>query len=99
MQLTSAFVCTELIAFMCSVPPAWQVMQRSLTSLAETFWKVKILVTSPPPATCAAPGPWQPSQPWCAGPPLVSSVVFQCGLFSQLLYASSWQALQVSDPT
>ena len=28
-------VCSELTAFMCSVPPAWQVRQRSLISLVE----------------------------------------------------------------
>jgi hypothetical protein len=44
-----------------------------------------ILVLSPPPATWSAPGPWQPSQPWCEGPAFVSRVVFQCGVFSQLL--------------
>jgi len=44
---------------------------------------VYILVLSPPPATCSAPGPWQPSQPWCEGS--LFSVVFQCGVFSQAL--------------
>jgi len=29
------------------------------------------------------PGPWQPSQPWCAGS--LFRVVFQCGVFSQAL--------------
>ena len=30
-------------AFICWVPPAWQVKQRSLISFVEAFWKVKIL--------------------------------------------------------
>src|SRR5580658_2560359 len=59
---------------------------------------MKILVMSPPPATCAPPGPWQLSQPCREGPPFVSKVVFQCAVFSQLLYSSAWQVLQVSDP-
>jgi hypothetical protein len=51
MQLTSFFVWSELMAFMCSVPLAWQVMHRSLISFAEAFLNVKIFVTSPAPAT------------------------------------------------
>ena len=68
MQLTSFFIWTELMAFMCCVPPAWQFMQRALISFADASLKVKILVLSPPPATWAFPGPWQPSQPCHAGP-------------------------------
>jgi hypothetical protein len=63
MQLTWFCVWIELMAFKCCVPPAWQFMQRALMSFVEAFLNVKILLTSPLPATWSAPGPWQPSQP------------------------------------
>src|SRR5580704_13268323 len=104
MQLTSFFKCTELMAFMCCVPPAWQSRQRALISCADAPLKLKILVLSPPPSTWAFPGPWQLSQPCHSGPFFVSKVVTKCGEFSKcwkksLDGMSAWQVLQVSEPT
>src|SRR5215472_12963091 len=57
--------------------------------------KLMILLTSPPPSTCADPGPWQDSQP-CPS----CRVVLKCGVRSNLfVYRSSWHVLQVSLPT
>src|SRR6476660_2150001 len=54
-----------------------------------------ILLVSPPPSTCADPGPWQDSQP-CPS----FRVVLKCGVRSNLfVYRSSWHVLQVSLPT
>src|SRR5271167_4565576 len=81
----------------CSGFDSWQARQRLVMASGFAPVNVYILVLSPPPSTCAAPGPWQPSQPWCEGS--LFNVVFQCGVFSQALYTSSWQVLQVSAPT
>jgi hypothetical protein len=78
---------------LCSVP--WQLRHRALVSWRERFLKLMILVTSPPPSTCACPGPWHDSQP-CPFP----SVVLKCGVFLKLCsYTGSWHVLQVSLPT
>src|ERR1700751_4220496 len=84
------------MAFMCWVPPAWQLMQRALISFAEWSLKMKSSVLLLGPSTCAAAGPWQPWQPILAGSPAFSRVVFQCGDFSHPVYSSSWQVLQAS---
>src|SRR5580658_646549 len=104
MQLTSFLACSELMAFMCCEPPAWQSRHRAFTSLAEAVSNLKILVLSPPPSTWALPGPWQLSQPCHSGPFFVSSVVTKCGEFSKcwkksLDGMSAWQVLHVSEPT
>ena len=61
--------------------------------------KVKILVLSPPPSTCADPGPWHDSQPRAPWVILDSCVVIQCGDDSNPLYSSSWHPWQVVAPT
>src|SRR5581483_11445282 len=43
--------------------PAWQDRQDSEISFGDLPVKLMILVLSPPPSTCALPGPWQDSQP------------------------------------
>src|ERR1700722_1196198 len=63
-QLTSFLACSELIAFMCCVPPAWQPRQRASISFAEAFSKRKSLDVSVGSATWLAGGPWQSSQPF-----------------------------------
>jgi len=99
MQETSFFACSESIAAMCSEPDAWHVKQRALMSFAEAFSKRKSFEVSVGSAMWLAAAPWHASHPCLEGPPRVSSVVFQCGLFSQLEYSSAWQTLQGSDPT
>src|SRR3984957_19169725 len=83
-QLTSFLACSELIAFMCCVPPAWQPRQRASISFAEVFSKRKSLDVSVGSATWLAAAPWQSSQPCLAIPPSLY-VCFQCELFSQPL--------------
>ena len=60
MQLTLALACGERSKLGCA--PAWQLRHFSSTSLAEALAGLKILVMSPPPATCSLPAPWQFSQ-------------------------------------
>src|SRR5690349_9957989 len=104
MQETPFCACCERAKLLCSAPYWWQPRQRALMSAAEAFLKAKILVLSPPPSTCALPGPWQASQPCHSGPFLVSSVVTKWGEFSYVLKKPSlgmfsWQVLHVSVPT
>src|SRR5579875_3214487 len=54
MQLTPFSAWTEFSAFIWCGPPAWQVMQRSSSSLTDRVENLTILVGSPPAATCAA---------------------------------------------
>ena len=48
---------------LCSWLFWWHRRQRELVSAGEASLKVKIFVLSPPPSTCAFPGPWHASQP------------------------------------
>ena len=48
---------SELMAFMCCGPPAWQVRQRSLISFVETFSNKNSVEVSAGSATWAAPAP------------------------------------------
>jgi len=58
---------------------------------------LKIFVTSPPPSTCAFPGPWHPSQVMPVFPCI--SAIFVCGFDANPFTASSWQVAHVSCPT
>ena len=54
--------CVEPIQCFWS-PLLWHSMQIADESTALRVLKMRIFVLSPPPSTCAWPGPWQPSQP------------------------------------
>ena len=84
MQLTSVLACTELMAFICCVPPAWHSRQRASISLADAFLKRNSFDVSVGSDTWLAEGPWQSSHPCFAIPPFLY-VCCQCALFSQLL--------------
>src|SRR6185437_12312865 len=98
MQVTSLLLWLERSKFACSSSNSWHERQRCVTSSPFAFSKTKILLLSPPPSTCALPGPWQASHPCHCGPFLVS-VVLKWRVVSKFLKMSSWQVLQVSEPT
>ena len=88
MQATPFFACTEFIACACSMSLEWQARQWSFTSLDEAVSNLNSFEVSVGSAKWAAADPWHPWQPWCSGSAFLSSVVFQCGDFSQELYSA-----------
>src|ERR1035438_8477008 len=95
MQPTSALACGDRSKSGCA--PEWHCKQVASISLVECLEGLKIFVTSPPPSTCALPGPWQPSQVTPLLPCI--SAILVCGLSANFLAVSSWQVAHVSAPT
>src|SRR6202453_5496066 len=94
-QPTLALACGERSKSGCA--PEWQFKHVASISLAEALEGLKILVTSPPPSTCALPAPWQFSQV----APLLPCirVILACGLTANPLASAWWQVAQISAPT
>ena len=95
MQPTLALAWGERSKFGCA--PAWQLRHFASTSLAEALAGLKILVTSPPPSTCALPG----AVAVLAGHPVAAVHLghLGVGVVGEFLATSSWQVAQVSEPT
>src|ERR1700734_1719674 len=94
-QFTPALACGERRKFGCVF--AWQPRQVLSTSPGVSLLNRTILVTSPPPSTCACPGPWQLSQ--LAPAPPCSSANLAWGLFTMLSAFFWWHVAHVSLPT
>src|SRR6202044_3980862 len=94
-QFTPALACGERRKFGCVF--AWQPRQVLSTSPGVSLLNRTILVTSPPPSTCACPGPWQLSQ--LAPAPPCSSASFAWGLSTMLSAFFWWHVAHVSLPT
>src|ERR1700677_1947303 len=95
MQLTLAWACCERSKFGCT--DSWQPRQVASSFFADNLFNCRILVTSPPEATCASPGPWQLSH--VTPLPPCSRASFACGLVENWVATSAWQVAQTSDPT
>src|ERR1035441_2948513 len=94
-QPTPALAWGERAKFGCAAE--WQPRQVSLDCAGVSLASCLILVTSPPPSTCALPPPWQLSQ--VAPVPLCSKASFECGLSLNFLATSAWHVAQTSEPT
>src|ERR1700678_1531329 len=94
-QPTFALACGERSKSGCALE--WHSKQVASISLAEALEGLKILVTSPPPSTCAFPAPWQFSQV----APLLPCiwVILVWGLSANFFDSASWQVAQTSPPT
>src|SRR5271165_5516451 len=91
-QLTPFARCADLEKFCVSRLDWWHLVQMVAVWAGVSVSKRMILVTSPPPSTCACAGPWQPWQPWFS--PFSSAA---CGVLAKCFsHTSWWHVLQIS---
>src|SRR4051794_40927703 len=98
-QTTSACVCSDSRILAFEISFEWhprQVFSTWSGPMSENAWMVGL---PPPAATCALPGPWQPSQPVLSGSSAPDATDLKCGFLLKFSHTSGWQVLQTVLPT